>query len=84
VPATADIIVACNSHWRGPAVKSVCSAGCIGCGVCAKVCPAKAIEIVNDLAVIDQGKCIKCGKCAQRCPAKCIKTGESVPMEKSA
>ncbi|MBR4195944.1 MAG: RnfABCDGE type electron transport complex subunit B [Synergistaceae bacterium] len=85
VPATADVIVACNSHWKGPAVKSVCSAGCIGCTLCAKKCPKEAIDIVNDLAVINQDKCVKCGLCAKVCPAKCINVGEKVTvMEKSA
>lgn len=85
VPATADVIVACNSHWKGPAVKSVCSAGCIGCTLCAKKCPKEAIDIVNDLAVINQDKCVKCGICAKVCPAKCINVGEKVTvMEKSA
>lgn len=85
VPVTADVIVACNSHWKGPMVKSVCSAGCIGCTLCTKICPVQAITMDHDLAVIDQSKCIKCGKCAEKCPAKCIKTGEKVQiMEKSA
>ena len=85
VPVTADVIVACNSHWKGPMVKSVCSAGCIGCTLCEKKCPKQAITIEHDLAVIDQSKCIKCGICAKVCPAKCIKTGEKVEvMKKSA
>ena len=85
VPVTADVIVACNSHWKGPMVKSVCSAGCIGCTLCAKKCPKQTIDIVNDLAVINQENCIKCGVCAKVCPAKCINTGEKVQvMEKSA
>lgn len=85
VPVTADVIVACNSHWKGPQVKKVCSAGCIGCTLCSKKCPKQAIEMVNDLAVIDQSKCVKCGICAKVCPAKCINTGEKVTvLEKSA
>ena len=85
IPKAADVVVACNSHWKGPMVKSVCSAGCIGCTLCTKLCPVQAITMVNDLAVIDQSKCIKCGKCAEKCPAKCIKTGEKVEvLEKSA
>ncbi|MBQ3396350.1 MAG: RnfABCDGE type electron transport complex subunit B [Synergistaceae bacterium] len=85
VPVTADVIVACNSHWKGPMVKSVCSAGCIGCTLCEKKCPKQAITIEHDLAVIDQSKCIKCGICAKVCPAKCIKTGEKFEvMKKSA
>lgn len=85
VPVTADVIVACNSHWKGPQVKKVCSAGCIGCTLCSKKCPKQAIEMVNDLAVIDQSKCVKCGICAKVCPAKCINTGEKVTvLEKTA
>lgn len=85
VPVTADVIVACNSHWKGLMVKSVCSAGCIGCTLCEKKCPKQAITIEHDLAVIDQSKCIKCGICAKVCPAKCIKTGEKFEvMQKSA
>lgn len=41
---------------------------CIGCGECAKVCPAKAIEMKNRLPHIDRGKCICCFCCQEFCP----------------
>lgn len=51
---------------------------CIGCGACAEVCPASAIEIVNDLAAeppmrsvtwhYDQ--CIFCGQCERLCTTR--------------
>lgn len=41
---------------------------CRGCTLCAKKCPANAIEgAVKSAHVIDGEKCIKCGSCAAAC-----------------
>lgn len=43
-------------------------AACVGCGECAKLCPAKAIVMKNKLPVIDRKKCIRCFCCQEFCP----------------
>lgn len=48
-----------------PDVKKV---ECVGCGVCARTCPAKAIEIRNKLPKIDRNACIRCFCCQEFCP----------------
>lgn len=44
---------------------------CCGCGVCAKICPQKAIrmELVKGFfkAVVDEQLCVKCGVCKKVC-----------------
>lgn len=57
---------------------------CQACMICAKRCPAEAIEGgKNMIHVIDQDKCIKCGTCLEACPPRfgSIKKimGEPVP-----
>lgn len=73
VPVKAKHLVQCNSNYKGKDVKSICSAGCIGCGICAKQCEFGAITLENNLAHIDYDKCTNCGKCAEKCPVKIIK-----------
>ena len=39
---------------------------------CQKSCPADAIHVVDNLAVIDYDKCTGCGTCVAGCPVGCL------------
>lgn len=41
---------------------------CAGCGECARMCPAKAIEMKNKKPYINREKCIRCFCCQEFCP----------------
>ena len=41
---------------------------CVGCGKCAEVCPAKAIDMASGKPRIDRRKCITCFCCQEFCP----------------
>lgn len=46
--------------------------GCIGCGVCEKVCPSASIHVVDKRANYVPGNCQTCLACAHACPQKAI------------
>ncbi len=64
--------VKCFSKDAGKEVRTYCSNGCIGCGICEKKCPKDAIHVTDNLAAIDYTKCINCGICVANCPTGAI------------
>lgn len=46
---------------------------CVGCSLCAKICPVKCISgEPKEIYHINSEVCIKCGECRKRCPVKAI------------
>ncbi len=42
--------------------------GCIGCGLCQKVCREHALTITDGKVEVDYDKCNYCGRCVKSCP----------------
>lgn len=60
VPSYAKSIIKCRNTDKGSITKKACSVGCIACGICERTCEHMAIEVINNIAVIDYNKCKDC------------------------
>lgn len=44
---------------------------CTGCGNCKEYCSVNAIEMENNLAVVNDN-CVECGACVYQCPNEAV------------
>lgn len=68
----------CANREAGAAARKVCSVSCIACHICERNCPCDAISVVDNHAVIDQGRCVACGMCAVKCPRGVIVDADGI------
>lgn len=71
-------VVLCANKNRGAMTRQACTAGCIGCKKCEKICPSDAIKVVDNVAFIDHSKCTDCRACVNECPVKAIAIPKTV------
>ncbi|NLB35453.1 MAG: DUF362 domain-containing protein [Elusimicrobia bacterium] len=45
---------------------------CIGCGLCARNCPAKCIQMIETKPYVDLTQCIRCFCCQELCPERAV------------
>ena len=55
---------------------------CIGCGLCAKICPMNCIEMKEEYPVFGE-TCANCFACAQWCPQNAVYLGKLIPDQKT-
>ena len=63
----------CPAHQCKPLLTYTILDSCVGCLLCAKVCPTKAITgELKKVHVLDQSKCTHCGECHKVCRVDAI------------
>jgi len=66
-------------YLKNVATLSLNSKKCIGCGMCAKVCPHGVFKIGSKKAnITDKDLCMECGACALNCPVNVIEVNAGV------
>jgi NAD-dependent dihydropyrimidine dehydrogenase PreA subunit len=60
-------------YLKNVATLKLDQSACIGCGMCAEVCPHQVFALDEKLArVKDFDACMECGACAKNCPVAAI------------
>jgi len=63
-----------RGHQPSNYVREIDEEKCIGCGLCARRCPMKAIDHIKEekRVIFNPDQCIGCGVCVHKCPKEAI------------
>lgn len=61
-------------YLRGVASLALDAGKCVGCGLCADVCPHAAIVMGEGrkAVIADRDACMECGACSRNCPVEAV------------
>jgi NAD-dependent dihydropyrimidine dehydrogenase PreA subunit len=67
------------TYLKGVNTLQLASESCVGCGMCAVVCPHRVFYIDQGKAKIkDKDRCMECGACSVNCPTKAVTVNANV------
>lgn len=62
-----------HQHLSGVSTLKLDTDKCIGCGLCANVCPHAVFVIEQKLAqIVELDRCMECGACVGNCPVTAL------------
>lgn len=66
-------------YLKNVATLSLDTEKCVGCGMCAQVCPHGVFDMADRKArIVDKDLCMECGACALNCPVNAIEVNAGV------
>ncbi|MGB7566711.1 MAG: RnfABCDGE type electron transport complex subunit B [Chitinivibrionales bacterium] len=85
IPRVHKIFLACSNRDCGARVKKYCSVGCTACAVCVTSTPSGAIEMTDNLPVLDYSReenfIVAVHKCPSACFVDLVKTRPKVNID---